>query len=78
MFAFATLQMVGNAYDVFLYIGGYLEPWSYSRDNAFYGLNLGAAISFALAILLQDSMLVSLTNDSYAYIVHIIIFWHYQ
>ena len=59
MFAFATVELVGNAYDVFLYTGGYVAEWGYSRAHAFYGLNLAAAISFALAVLLQDGMLVS-------------------
>ena len=60
MFVFGTYQMVANAYDVFLYTGRFLEPWGFTHNKLFYGLNLGGAISFVLAVFMQDGMLVSL------------------
>lgn len=60
MFVLGTFQLVGDAYDEFHYNGRILPPWGAFEDDPLWnGLNLGASISFALSVFLQDSMLVS-------------------
>jgi hypothetical protein len=60
MFVFGTYQLVANVYDEFYYNWRNLPPQgNYERDLPWNVINLGASISTALSVFLQDGMLVS-------------------